>query len=394
MKSRIMVVFFKELRESLRDRRAMMLLALFVLIYPALIGFVLHSVVERSTKIEREGIELVVIGAAQAPTLMSQLQQKNVTVKQQADMSEAEIGQLLAKRKVVGVLRLPAKFSENYRAMRPASIELWIDSAVDTGAKQREVEDVLRDYGNQIAGARLLAHGVSQAALLPIRLQKYDTGTSAARSASLIGSMLGMLFVPAFIFCLSTAIDSSAGERERRSLEVLMAQPLDPLSLIGGKWLAAATLSVVGVTLELVVAHFILKWLPLEEIGMSWRLGLGELLAVCLVTIPLALFAAAFELALAMNAKSFKEAQTMLSFAVLVPMLPIVIAPMLNLSTAGWMYAVPVMANHTLLSEVAKGQPVGLLAFVLTALSSLIPALAAVGFASWRLNSESYVLTV
>ena len=105
-------------------------------------------------------------------------------------------------------------------------------------------------------------------------------------------------------------------------------------------------------------------------------------------------FAAALHIALAMNAKSFKEAQSMLSLVVLVPMMPGLIVSMLELKTAEWMYMVPMLSNQTLLRELAKGQDMGALPFVLTFLSSMLPALAGVAFASWRMKSERYVLAV
>jgi sodium transport system permease protein len=167
-----------------------------------------------------------------------------------------------------------------------------------------------------------------------------------------------------------------------------------PFALIVGKWLATAALAVLGLTLELLVAHCILKWMPLEEIGMSWRVSLPMLFGMIVCAIPLCLFAAAFEIALAMNAKTFKEAQTMMSFALLLPMMPAIIVPMLDLNTAWWMYALPVLSNQTLLMEVAKGQAVGPLPYLLTIGSSLLGTMVAVTFAAWRLRSEKYVLGV
>ena len=99
---------------------------------------------------------------------------------------------------------------------------------------------------------------------------------------------------------------------------------------------------------------------------MSWRVSLPMLFGMIVCAIPLCLFAAAFEIALAMNAKTFKEAQTMMSFALLLPMMPAIIVPMLDLNTAWWMYALPVLSNQTLLMEVAKGQAVGPLPYLLT----------------------------
>ncbi len=394
MKPAFLIVFLKEFKETLRDKRALGLLALFTLMYPLMLGYMLNQQIKRATQSEREGMELAVIGAAQAPNLMAQLKQKNISVQPVAEMDEEAIGALLRARKVVALLRLDPEFGEHYQAMRPASIELWYDSASDNGQRQRDVEDVLQHYSSNISSARLLAHGVSPATMTPIRLQRYDTGSSAARSAGMIGAILGFLFFPAFICGLSAAVDSTAGERERRSLEVLMAQPASPWSLITGKWLAAGSLAVIGITLELALAHGVLSWLPLEEIGMSWRVTSAQLAWVCVATLPLSLLAAGLHIALAMNARSFKEAQSILSLVTLIPMLPGLAVSMLELKTAMWMYLVPMLSNQTLLRELAKGQELGALPFVLTFLSSMLPALGAVAFASWRMKSERYVLSV
>jgi len=393
MTSKFRIVFRKELRESLRDRRSLGLLALFTLMYPLLLGVLLHQWIDRATRPEREGIVLAVIGGAQAPTLMAQLKQKNITVHDTPPLDEAAIGDLLRAHKAAAVLRLPGKYAADYAAMRPARIELWYDSSTEQDGR-RDVEDVLNAYGSNIAGARLLAHGVSPAALSPVQVQRYDTGTTAARSAGVIGGILGFLFFPAFICGLSAAVDSTAGERERRSLEVLMAQPVRTWELVAGKWLAAALLAIVGITLELMLAHAILSWMPLEEIGMSWRVSWGRLLLVCLASVPLSLFAAGMQIAVAMNARSFKEAQSVLSIVMLVPMLPGLAVSMLELKTASWMYLVPMLSNQTLLRETAKGGDIGFLPFVLTFLCSALAAWLAVAFAAWRMKSERYVLAV
>ena len=394
MKSKIRIVFWKELRETLREKRTLSLLLLFTLMYPVLIGYVMHQMIDKNTRTEREGIELAIIGGAQAPTLVSQLRQKNVTVNQVAPMDEEAIAALLHARKTAAVLRLSDDFVENYGAMRPARIDLWFDSAAESGPQRRQIEEVLQAYSSNIASARLLAHGVSPATLSPIQVQRYDTGTNASRSAMVIGGIIGILFFPAFMLTMSAAVDSTAGERERRSLEVLMAQPIRTWELVCGKWLAASVPAVVGVTLELLLAHAILAWMPLEEIGMSWSLGWGEMLLVCLVTAPLALLSGALYIALAMNAKSFKEAQTTLSFVMIIPLIPGFAVSALELKTAAWMYLVPTLSNQTLLKELAKSSELGALPFVLTFFSSLLPALLVVGFASWRMKSERYVLAV
>ena len=114
MKSRLLVVYLKELLETLRDKRTLGMLAMFTLLYPIMYGFMLHQMIEKSTKSEREGIELAVIGGARAPTLMSQLGQKNITVQETPPMDEDAIGELLRSKKVAAVLRLPDVFAEQF----------------------------------------------------------------------------------------------------------------------------------------------------------------------------------------------------------------------------------------------------------------------------------------
>jgi sodium transport system permease protein len=392
--NRFWAVLRKEMTEALRDRRALGMLLLFVTMYPALLWFSVNMALKHSTSEDRERIEIVVAGGAQVPTLLGQLEQRNVSVTRHDDMSESDITELLRARQHAAVIRVSEKFTGNYNAMRPAPVELWYDSASDQRNKLRRIEALLRGYNAGIAQARLLAHGVSPATLAPIQLQEFDIASNESRSASMVGVLLGMFFATAFFFSLNTAMDTTAGERERRSLELLLAQPVHPLELMCGKWLAAASLSIAGLAIELLLAHFILKWMPLEEIGMSWSLSLPLLLAVCAASIPLCLFAAAIEIALAMNARSFKEAQAVMSFAILIPMLPAIILPMMDLKTASWMYAIPVLSNQTLLNELAKGQHIGFMPFLLTAGTSLLASTLAIGFATWRLKSERYVLSV
>jgi sodium transport system permease protein len=394
VKLKFPIVLRKELKETLRDRRALSLLLLFVLMYPLLVGVVLQRQIDRATRPEREGVEIAVIGSEQAPTLMNQLRQRNVNITELEPMAEDAITALLRRQTVTAVLRLTPDFAENYHAMRPGRVELWFDSSSDSSRKLDEVEYVLRDYSRNIASARLLAHGVSPVNLNPVLVQRYDAGTSASRSANTISTMLGIFFIPAFMFCMSTAVDSTAGERERRSLEVLMAQPVRPADLIIGKWLAAALLSIIGITLELAIAHGILKWLPLEEIGLSWRLGWRDLAMVCLASATLSLFAAALEIALAINARSFKEAQTLVSFTMIVPLVPVIVVPMMNLPNSWWMYMVPVLSNQTLLRELAKGQSIGMLPFLQTFFSSLLLAMLCVWYTERRMKSEKYMMTV
>lgn len=394
MMPQFLVVMKKELTEALRDKRTLNMMLMFVLFYPAMVGFMLHMQIQRGTRTEKAGIDMVVVGAAQAPNLVSYLSQNNVNVTEKDSMSEADIGKLLAEKKMAAVLKLGDKFGEYYEDLRPAPIELWFDSSVDKASQRRELETMLREYGSGVAGARLLAHGVSPATLSPLALQRYDTADSTTRSTTRIGIFLGMFFVPACIFGLAAAIDGTAGERERRSLEVLISQPMRAFDLVAGKWLAVSALAVFGLALELGVAHAVLKYLPLEEIGLSWRVDVPMLLLVIATAVPLCLMIGAVQVAMAMNSRTFKEAQTTAGLVTLIPTLPVIIVPALELGTRDWMYAVPLLGNQTMFQAMATGQPLGVVPYLLACALPLAMAAAAVAFATRRMGSERYVLGV
>ena len=134
MNSKLLIVFRKELRETLREKRTLATLVLMTLIYPFIIGLTLNQIISKNTTTEREGIDIAVIGGARAPTLMAQLGQKNISVKDQAPMSDEAIAELLRAKQAVAVLRLSEDFADNYQAMRPARVEVWYDSAAERGA--------------------------------------------------------------------------------------------------------------------------------------------------------------------------------------------------------------------------------------------------------------------
>lgn len=394
MSGNLGAVLRKEMLDAVRDKRSVAMLAMFVLIYPLIMWVTLNNNISKATRTEREITEVLVIGGERAPTLLQRLKQEGIAVIARSNMDEAAITGALRQRKQAAVVKIPEEFSGLYQNLRPARIELWFDSAVDDDERLHRVQSVLRSYGNDIARSRLLAHGVSPALLMPAPLQLYDTAPVASRSGRFIGAIFGIFFVATFYFCLNVAIDATAGERERRSLEILLAQPVRPLELITGKWLAATGLCAVGLSLELLVGHYVLKSMPLEEIGLSWRLGLPSLLLLAVTALPLCLFAASLEIALAMNSKSFKEAQTTVGFALLLPIIPVLVVPMMDVGTQQWMYAIPVLAEQTLLLELAKGNAISVQSFLTTAGVSLAAAAICIGLASLRLKSERFVLGV
>ena len=388
------VVWAKEWRDGLRDRRSLMTMLIIVINMPLVLYTVFSFSINKANEDKNEVVTLLVRNSEQAPTLIMQLKQAGVTIETSTLKDEEQITRKLEDNKITGLLVLDDAYQADYLALRPAKMTFWSNSGVEQQAKVRKVKRQIQQYQASAAEWRLVARGVAPSLVQPIVFQEYDVAGPGARAGTMLSLMFGMVFWGVFGIVSSMVIDAMAGERERRTLELLMAQPVPVWDVVLGKWLAASLLCMVGLTLQLALVHFALLQLPLEEIGLSWQLGVGGFLQLLLSGVPLCLFAAAFTMALVMNTKSFKEAQSIVGIAVIVPLIPVIAIPMLDLGTQKWMFAVPITSNAEMVKAIAKGQSLVPLEWLLLTGVPLVASLLLVTFCALRLRSERFVIGV
>lgn len=387
------IVLRKELRDALRDRRSLRTLALMTLLYPLLMWTALNNTIERKARSESEHIRIGVSGAAQAPQLLARLAQAGVTVEAIDASDEAALQHAVSRGQHAAIVRLPADFATRYAAQQPARLELWHDSVSAKPAQLEAVTAVLHAYGRETSAARLTSQGLSLAHLSPVLVERFDIATPATRAGRHIAALFGIFLLAVFYFGMDIAIDSSAGERERRSLEILLAQPIRGVDLIVGKWLAATVFCAAGLALEFIAGHFMLQTLPLENIGLAWQVDALDLALLYLIALPLCLLAPALQIAIALNSRSFKEAQSSMMLVLVVALIPAFV-PALELEPHAWWYRVPLLAEQTLLLDMARDGAVNA-ANAATAMGvSLALAAACIAFAARRLASERYVINV
>jgi sodium transport system permease protein len=152
------------------------------------------------------------------------------------------------------------------------------------------------------------------------------------------------------------AIDATAGERERGSLEPLLTTPVPRTHLIYGKVLASAFFMVVALVLVTVTIALAVRQVPLEEIGMSANFGPGVALAVFLATLPFVAVGASLLTVVASFTRSYKEAQTWLGVVLLVPTLPIAVAGLLDIKASAALMLVPSLSQHLLIQGLLKSE--------------------------------------
>jgi sodium transport system permease protein len=376
-------VLTKELRDGLRDRRSLMSALLFPLFGPVLIAIMFTSIVEDQAS-ERP-LEVPIDGAEHAPGLVEYLQHRGVVVQDPPlDPQNAVI-----EGDVPMVLIIPADYEESFRSGRSVSLELVTDhSRRDAEPLVQRLRIELEGYSAKIGTLRLLARGVHPEVVRPLTIRDLDVSTPQRRAANLVNVVPMFAMLAAFIGGMFLATDGTAGERERKSFEPLLLNPVSRYSLAAGKWIATVCLSLVSATVTLVGSGIALAQVPLHKIGLSLQFGPADFVAMFAAVLPLCLFAAGVQLVVASFARSFREAQTYLSLLTLLPTLPGVLLLIKPLKTEVWMLVIPVLGQQTLFMDVLRGEATAPWMFGVTGGSALLLASAAVATTGWLFSRE------
>lgn len=351
------VVAHKELLDGIRDRRALMSALTFPLLGPIMIAVML-SVVSSEEEIEGP-LEIPVIGVEHAPNLVRFLEEQGVVLETANEQMLEDPHALVQSGEEAIILEIEDDFSQDFQEGYPAQVTLILDeSKRSTQVASRRLKLLLNAYGGQVAQLRLIARGVSPQLLQPVYIHQEDLATPQTKASNIL-EMIGMFLIMAAFGCnMYIAIDATAGERERGSMEPLLLQPVPSHALVIGKWLSTVVFGLVGGLCTLVCLSLTMTQLPLENLGLRLVLGLNENLYMFVVAVPLILFAGAAQLLLALVAQSFKEAQTYLSATLLLPMLPGLFASMKPMEPALWMSSVPALGQQVMTSMVLRGETI------------------------------------
>ena len=346
-------VFVKELRDALRDRRTL----LTVLISSVAIGpFVLVLISQLVAGMEKraEARTVVVQGIEYAPSLRNFLERQTFTVQAAPPGFE----QLLKDSKLGDpVLVVPEDFEDQIARGEVPVVELMSSSGNQRaqGGSGRVLR-LLQGYNQEQATLRLAVRGVSPAALEALQVEERDLADPGGRAAQLTAVLPFFVLMAVLYGALNAALDTTAGERERGSLEPLLMNPTPRMSLVLGKWGAVATVAMLIAVLSclsFLPAQLLLKS---EALAALFQFGLREALWFIVLLLPLAGALSAVLMAIAIRCKSFKEAQANATVVVLgVSLLPLV--TVLNQEGAApWHLWVPALAQTTLMQRALKGE--------------------------------------
>jgi sodium transport system permease protein len=361
----IRLVFLKELIDHWRDRRSLLGSMVLPLLGPLLlIG--LFRIVE---KLEQERpLDVPVVGAQYAPRLITDLVANGVHILPAPPDPE----NLVRKGDADMVLVIESSYAEHYKAAQLARVRLIVDdSRTESHKNVRRVERILLAYTQSLGALRLMARGIAPQAATPLSLEEIDLATPQKLAANLLSMVPLFLMLAALVGGMNLAIDSTAGERERGSLEPLLLNPVSRRSIVVGKWLATALASTIIALVTLLGFMLTIARLPLERLGMRVALGPAEAGQILAAILPLTLFGAGLQMLVATFARSFKEAQTYLGLLNLLPMVPAMFLMLGPPPDSWWMLTIPTMAQVGVVVRVLRGDLVPAWQLAVIALSSL-----------------------
>jgi sodium transport system permease protein len=354
----VRTVMLKELRESLRDRRTLVNSLLIGPVFaPLLFILVLKLALARSVTAQDELTPVTIVNAAGAPNLVQQLRENGLDVSLR-EGTESDIRAWITAQNDLVVLRIPDAFGERFAAGKSAPVQLYSDGSDSTAGKRTaRVAGAVAGYSARIASLRLQARGLSPAVVQPVVVDDVDVSTPSGRATLLLGMLSYVILLATLMGGLYLAIDATAGERERGSLESLLTLPVRREQLIYGKIAATATTMLAALVLVAASIAASLKAVPLETFGMTANFDGGMVWRVFLVVAPFALVAAALLTVVASFTRTYKEAQSWLGIVLLVPTVPIAIASILSVQPQAMLMLVPSLAQHLLIQGLIRDEP-------------------------------------
>ena len=366
-------VFTKEVLDNFRDRRTLLTaLVMGPLFGPLLFAFVINLSIEHSLSAADDSMDLPVIGRENAPNLLRYIESHNINIVDGPADRDAAIDAVKTGAHDVVVL-IPAAFGEELREGTPARVEVFSDQANRQAERDaRRARNAIRGYSQEIASMRLFARGVSPQIMRPINVDDVDVSTPSGRSAILLGMMSYFFIFAMLMGGMYLAIDTTAGERERGSLEPLLALPVTRDRLMLGKITATCVFMSVSLFLSLCSFFVAIRFMPLEQLGMTPNFGPDVIVKAFFLMLPFVLLGASLMTLVASFTKSYKEAQTWLSVVLVAPTLPILIVSLLTLRPRLEFMFVPSLSQHLILVDMVKNEPIEALHVLISVASTLV----------------------
>lgn len=341
--NKILTIYKKEIKDTLRDRRTLMVMVLVpIILYPVLFSVMGQIMSIGSQKLESEISAIAHIH--EIPNELDSLLQKEdkleITVSSNPE-SDLKNGNIQA-------------YLEIKHFSITDSLFIYYDGALDRSRLARErVEKVVQIYKRSIQEYRLQEAGIDLAVLNPFGVRKVNTAPPARMGGMILGSIIPLLLIVTLMLgAMYPAIDLTAGEKERGTLETILTVPVQRLDLLMGKFFTVSTIAFITGFLNLfsMTLAYSIGFIQLGVLSgnLEFTFSPIALLILFLLIIPLSLFISAIMLSVSLFARSFKDAQNLITPLYLILILPAFFAMTPGIELTNFLALIPIL-NVTLL---------------------------------------------
>jgi sodium transport system permease protein len=390
----ILIIFKKDLLDTLRDKRTIVVMVLIPLLLFPMIFTVTSSIQSSSRKGERAKtlrVGLVTYGDDLGlGTTLRELSRMKVSLV--ADTNA--LRELIRADSLDVGAEIEKGFAEKVESMHTATITAYGPGTNDI-ANER-LDSVLKIFQATLLANRLDSLDLQPENITPLKLAFEDTATKQENFGKVAGGFLPYIFILfCYMGCMFPAIDLFTGEKERSTIETLLSAPIERWKILVGKMmvivtagLSTAVLSLVGLTASLKLVTSEMGGLLDAFINIVSPLSIVALL---LMLLPLVVFFAGLMIPATVYAKSFKEASSILQPLNFVVILPAVIGMMPGIALNGYTAAIPIL-NVVLSTKELTAGTMNWLLFVEVVASLLVFATIAVVVSFKRFGNEKNIL--
>ncbi|WP_283630917.1 ABC transporter permease [Shewanella baltica] len=355
--NKIMAMVRKELIDAARDKRSVMAGLYYAIGTPLIMCGLFMVLIGQLTS--PDDLKITITNPDKAPDLLRFLSNKGIS---SGEVKDSEL-------KAIELIISP-DYAAQMNQGKGAEITIVADNSDEKLQNSiRRLEKQLQSYSTEMGSLRLIARGIDPRVMQPLKVSVHDQATTDSKGGMILGIAIFTMIYSVFISGMNLAIDTSAGERERNSLALLLSHPLTTRQLVLSKIIAVSLFALLGLVLILLVSKVAYTFVPWQELGFSVNITTEFMALMLVVGIPVALMAACLQLFVSFMAKTFKEAQSYLTMVLFVP-LALSMAASYNIAP-DMLQWLPVSGQQQALMDFIKGKDLPMLQLLVSTLGTL-----------------------
>lgn len=351
----IWTIFKKEIIDSLRDRRTLFVMILVPLfLFPALISISSHVIMSQQRKAKDKVLTIALIRNGNAEDFRESLVSRS-DVKVVEDISLSKCKEQIKIDSLNACFVFKPDFDETVKSMGSGRVSLYFRYTDNQDVEKGRILDLLNGYRNKLRTERFAKLGIDEKIIKTLDLNEFNLATVKEKLADTIGGFLPYLFI---IFCfmgsMYPAIDLAAGEKERGTLETLLTSPVSKGQILTGKFMVVILTGTVSAAISILGLYIGIRQvreIPAEFLSILMNIiELKSILMLLSLLVPLTVFLGGIQLALSVYARSFKEAQNLITPLMIVVIIPAFMGLLPGMKLDATTALVPVM-NVSLASK-------------------------------------------